>query len=67
MQKIFFLVQTRRLADLFEPLNSSPPLSAPELSVRKATCNPVVWHENPRKWPDTKVLLILYMKSGSIK
>jgi len=35
-------VQTRKVAASFEPLNSSLPLSAPGLRVRKATCNPVV-------------------------
>jgi len=37
--KNFFRVQSRRLAVSFEPLNSSLPLSAPELCSRKATCN----------------------------
>ena len=41
-QKIFFRVQTRRLATSFEPLNSSLPLSAPELRARKTMCDPVV-------------------------
>jgi len=35
-------VQPRRLAVSFEPLNSSLPLSAPELQAHKATCTPVV-------------------------
>jgi len=35
-------VQIRRLAESFEPLNSFLPLSAPELQVRKATCDTVV-------------------------
>jgi len=33
---------SRRLAVSFEPLNSSLPLSAPELCMRKAMCDPVV-------------------------
>ena len=40
--KKFFLVQTRRLATFFEPLNSSLPFSAPELRARKDTCEPIV-------------------------
>ena len=35
-------MQTRRLATSFEPLNSSLPLTAPELRTCTATCNPVV-------------------------
>jgi len=35
-------MQTRRLTASFEPVNSSLPLSAPELCARKATCNLVV-------------------------
>jgi len=40
--KHFFRVQTRRLAASFEPLNSSLPLSAPELRSRKSMCDLVV-------------------------
>jgi len=40
--KNFFQVQTRRLAVSFEPLNSPPLFSAPELCSCKATCDPVV-------------------------
>jgi len=40
--KKLFRVQTRRLAASFELLNSSLPLSAPELHAHKAMCNPVV-------------------------
>jgi len=54
-QKIVFRVQTRRLAVSFEGLNSSLPLLAPELRMCKATCDPVVLHEHPRKRPDAKV------------
>jgi len=39
--KNVFSLQTTRLAE-FEPLNSSLPLSAPELRSRKATCDLVV-------------------------
>jgi len=35
-------VQTTRLAASFEPLNSSLPLSMPELHIRKATYDPAV-------------------------
>jgi len=38
-QKIFFRVEIRRLAKSFKPLNSSLPLSAPELCSHKSTCN----------------------------
>jgi len=52
--KEFFLVQARRLAESFKGLNSSLPLSAPELHLCKATCDPVFWREpldldRPRK------------------
>jgi len=39
---MFFRVQTRRFVAFFEPLNSSLPLLAPELHVRKATCDLLV-------------------------
>jgi len=38
----FFSLQTTRLAETFEPLNSSLPLSVSELHSRKATCDPAV-------------------------
>ena len=40
----FFACSGRRRAASFEPLNSSPPLSAPELRVRKATCDVYASH-----------------------
>ena len=42
---IYFRVQTRRLAKSFEPLNSSPLLSVPELCSRKAKCDLFCWQE----------------------
>jgi len=48
-QKKFFCEQTRRLAASFEPLNSSLPLSAPELHTHKATCHLVVLAQEPSK------------------
>jgi len=45
--KKIFSLQTTRLAESFEPVNSSLPLLAPELRSRKAMCDLVVWHENP--------------------
>ena len=56
-QKIF-LVQTTRLAASFGPLHSSLPLSAPELSARKALCNPVVLVWTAWFRPASKVLTI---------
>ena len=58
----FFRVHCRRLAAFFEPLNSSPPLLAPELRVSKSTCDAfakpcailLFWRENPRNQPDVK-------------
>jgi len=47
-------VSTKGLTMSFEPLNSSLPLSAAELRVRKATCDP--WHKNPRNQLYVKVL-----------
>jgi len=47
-------LQTTRLAKSLEPLNSSLPLSVPELYSRKATCNPVVLVRNPRNLPAAK-------------
>jgi len=64
--KNFFQVQTRRLAVSFEPLNSSIPLSAPELYARKATCDPVVWRENPQNRPDAKVLSKIKSEGGFV-
>jgi len=36
----FFRVQTRRRAEFFEVLNSCLPFMAPELRLRKSTCDP---------------------------
>jgi len=49
-------VQTRRLAESFEPLNSFLPLSEPGLRSRKATCNPVSLAQNYQNLPDAKEL-----------
>jgi len=43
--KNFFWVQTRRLAESFEPLNRSLAFSAPDLRSCKATCDPFFWCE----------------------
>jgi len=40
----------------FEPLNSSPPLSAPSYPHAKPQAIWLFWHENPQKQPNAKVL-----------
>jgi len=55
--KNLFRVQTRRLGTSFEPLNSSLPLSAPELCACKPCAIRLYWRENPQNWPDAKVLM----------
>jgi len=57
--KNFFQVQTRRLAESFESLNSSLPLSVPELGARKAMCDLYFLAQNPQNRPDAKVLKTL--------
>jgi len=47
--KNFFWVQTRKLAESFEPLKSFLPLSVPELCACKATCDLVVLAQESSK------------------
>jgi len=55
-------VYTRRPAASFEPLNSSLPLSAPELHTRKAMCDLVVLAQKlPKPTRHHKVLSIVVM------
>jgi len=56
--KNFFTLQTTRLAKSFEHLNSSLPLSEPQLHSRKATCDPAVLGQNAWNRPDAKMLKI---------
>jgi len=56
LTKKFFRMQTRGLAMSFEPLNSSLLLSAPELRLRKATCDPIFMTRYPQTLLDAKDL-----------
>jgi len=55
-KKICSSLPTARLAKSFEPLNSSLPLSVPELRLRKAICDPVVSAQNAQNIQDAKEL-----------
>ena len=61
--KIFFRVQTTRLAESFETLNSSLPLSAPELRLCKVMCNLVVLARNPWNMLSVKELTSIKVMS----
>jgi len=54
--KKFFRGQTKRLAKSFKPLNSSLPLSVPELRSRKAMYDQFFMARNPLTLPDAKEL-----------
>ena len=55
-QPNFFSLRTTGPAESFQPLNSSLPLSAPELHLCKATHDPVVLAQNAQKLPNAKSL-----------
>jgi len=58
--KNFFRVQATRLAMSFELLTVSVVLIGPVKFLCKATCVSVFFCENPRKWPNAKVLMDIY-------